>query len=192
MNHNHTGTIKQQTISHAALNTIIQAQTNSKLSCDNDHNDTYTTEQTANYLMQLSSQPQSNKQQATACCTNHNQTNSKLPHDALIIITQAQTNSKNYLMPKTIPLELILTENPLVVDVLDDEPGASGEHTDEDVQVKEEGHPSSRLVFGDRSDDGDVNLGVTRVPQGIEASTPRCNVTCIIGTHRDESGLRQK
>lgn len=53
-----------------------------------------------------------------------------------------------------------LTEDALVVDVLDAEPEACREGADQDVQVKEEGHPGGGLVLGHRRDDGDVDLGV--------------------------------
>ena len=38
----------------------------------------------------------------------------------------------------------------------------------QDVQVKEEREPGSRLMFGHTRDDGDVDLGVARVPQRVE------------------------
>lgn len=53
-----------------------------------------------------------------------------------------------------------LTEDALVVDVLDAEPEARREGADQDVQVEEEGHPGGGLVLGHRRDDGDVDLGV--------------------------------
>jgi len=53
-----------------------------------------------------------------------------------------------------------VTEDALVVDVLDAEPEAGWEGADEDVQVEEEGHPGGGLVLRDRRDDGDVDLRV--------------------------------
>ena len=53
-----------------------------------------------------------------------------------------------------------LTEDALVVDVLDAEPEAGGEGADQDVEVEEEGDPGGGLVLRHRRDDGDVDLGV--------------------------------
>ena len=58
----------------------------------------------------------------------------------------------------------VLTEDPLVVDLFDDEPGAGGEGTDEDVQVEEERHPGGGLMLRYRRDDGNVNFGVSCIP----------------------------
>ncbi len=65
-----------------------------------------------------------------------------------------------------------LTEDPLVVDVLDAIPDPHGKDGSEDVQVEEEGKPSRRLVLRDGGDDGDMYLGVAGVPKRVEAPAP--------------------
>lgn len=62
-------------------------------------------------------------------------------------------------------IQRALTEDTLVVDILDDEPDTCWEHTAEDVQVEDEGDPGGGLVLGDRGYDRYMNLSVTRVPQ---------------------------
>ena len=54
---------------------------------------------------------------------------------------------------------------------------ASGEQPDEHVQVKKERRPRSRLMFGDGSDDGYMNLGIACIPQRVEAAGPRSDRT---------------
>lgn len=61
----------------------------------------------------------------------------------------------------------VLTEDALVVDVLDAEPEACREGAHQDVQVKEERHPSSGLVLRHRRDDGNVDLGVAGGRTGV-------------------------
>ena len=46
------------------------------------------------------------------------------------------------------------------------------------MEIEEERHPGSGLVLGHRGDDRYVNLCVTRVPQGIKATTPWRDITC--------------
>lgn len=53
-----------------------------------------------------------------------------------------------------------ITKDPLIVDVLDAEPEACWESTNEDVQVKEEGDPGGGLVLRHRCDDGNVDLSI--------------------------------
>jgi len=72
-----------------------------------------------------------------------------------------------------------LTENSFIIDVLDEEVDAGWEDTNKDVEVKEERHPRGRLMLRHRGNDGDVNLGVAGVPQGVEPTTPRRNETCV-------------
>lgn len=52
------------------------------------------------------------------------------------------------------------TKHSFIVDVLDAEPEARWEGADQDVEVKEEGHPRRRLVLRHRRYDGDVDLSV--------------------------------
>lgn len=52
------------------------------------------------------------------------------------------------------------TKHAFIVDVLDAEPEARWEGADQDVEVKEEGHPRRRLVLRHRRYDGDVDLSV--------------------------------
>ena len=61
-----------------------------------------------------------------------------------------------------------LTEDPLVVDVFDAVPQADRVGKHQDVQVEEEAEPGGRLVLRHRRDDGNVDLGVARVPQRVE------------------------
>ena len=60
------------------------------------------------------------------------------------------------------------TENALIVDVLDGVPEADRKRHDQNVKIKEKGEPSGRLVLRHWGDDGDMNLGITSVPQGVE------------------------
>ena len=85
-----------------------------------------------------------------------------------------------------------LTEDALVVDVLDDEPGSSGEDGDEDVEVEEERDPGGRLVLRHRRDDRDVDLGVAGVPQRVEPSAPRGYVACKTLTRELWGALHSK
>ena len=45
------------------------------------------------------------------------------------------------------------------------------------MKVKEEGGPCGRLMFRHRGDDGDVDLGVSSVPQGVKTTAPRGHET---------------
>lgn len=65
----------------------------------------------------------------------------------------------------------------LILELAEGHVDTGGEEPDEHVQVEEEGGPSGRLVLGNGSDDGDVDLGVARVPEGVEASAPWSNGT---------------
>lgn len=58
----------------------------------------------------------------------------------------------------------------------------SREQPDKEIKVEKERWPSCRLMLGDRSYDGNVNLGITRIPKGIETTSPGS----------DDSGRRQK
>lgn len=58
----------------------------------------------------------------------------------------------------------LLTEDPLVIDVLDAVPEAHGEGAHQNVQVKEEGKPGGGLVLRHRRYYGDVHLGIGSVP----------------------------
>ena len=82
-----------------------------------------------------------------------------------------------------------LTEYALVVDLLDDEPQSGGKDADEDMQIKEEGHPCCGLVLRHGRDDRDVNLGVARVPQRVEASAPGGDVAWGAGRAGGNQGL---
>lgn len=53
-----------------------------------------------------------------------------------------------------------LTKDTLIVDVLNAEPEACWESTDEDVKVKEEGHPGGGLVLRHRCYNGNVDLSI--------------------------------
>lgn len=50
-----------------------------------------------------------------------------------------------------------------------------GEEPDHHAQVEEESGPCGRLVLGDGGDDGNVDLCVSSVPEGVEATGPGCN-----------------
>lgn len=68
-------------------------------------------------------------------------------------------------------------ENMLIGQLLVAQINASGQEPDEHVEIEEEGGPCCGLMLRDRGDDGDVNLGVSRVPQGVESTTPGSNET---------------
>ena len=72
-----------------------------------------------------------------------------------------------------------ITENSLVIDLLDTEPHTSRENTNENVQVEEKRRPGSRLMLTDTSDDRNVNLGIAGVPERVEAATPRGDIARI-------------
>ena len=63
----------------------------------------------------------------------------------------------------------------LVAELTETEDYASGKEKDEELEVHEEGRPGGRLVFGYGSNNGDVLLGISGVPEGIEAAGPRGN-----------------
>jgi len=56
------------------------------------------------------------------------------------------------------------TEDALVVDVFDGVPKTNWEGDYQDVEIKKEGEPCSRLMLRDGGDDWNVNFGVTSVP----------------------------
>lgn len=62
-------------------------------------------------------------------------------------------------------------ENPLVVDILDAVPETGGKDAGQDVEIEEEGEPGGGLMLGDGRDDRDVDLGVSRVPKGVETES---------------------
>ena len=47
------------------------------------------------------------------------------------------------------------------------------EHEDQQLEVKVERGPGSRLVLTDGGDDGDVVLGIGRIEKGVEPTRPR-------------------
>ena len=51
------------------------------------------------------------------------------------------------------------------------------------MQIEEEGEPGSGLVLGEGGNDGDVNLGVTRVPERVKSTAPRGNVAGVGEKH---------
>lgn len=67
-------------------------------------------------------------------------------------------------------------ENVLVAQFVKAQVDTRGEKPDEHVEVEEEGRPSRRLVLRHRGDDGDVDLGITGVPERVETSTPCSNL----------------
>ena len=64
-------------------------------------------------------------------------------------------------------------EDVLVPQVLEAEVDTGREQPDEKVEVKEEGGPGSGLMLRNRRDDGDMDLGIARIPEGIETAAPR-------------------
>ena len=79
---------------------------------------------------------------------------------------------------------LMLTKDTFVIDVLNAEPKACWEGTDQDVQVKEERYPGGGLMLGYGCYDGNVDLSVavenmkrkTREHKSIVRRTNRKNV----------------
>lgn len=67
-------------------------------------------------------------------------------------------------------------EDVLVPEVLEAEIDTSREQPDQEVQVEEESRPCGRLVLRNGGNDGDMNLGIASVPEGVKATTPRSNV----------------
>jgi hypothetical protein len=64
----------------------------------------------------------------------------------------------------------------------------SREEPDEQVEIEEVRGPCCGLMFGDGSDDGNMDLCVSRVPQRVESSSPRGNDTR--DSQEDESAER--
>lgn len=56
--------------------------------------------------------------------------------------------------------------------MLDTVPHPGWESTHQNVEVKEKRDPGGGLMLRHGSDDRNVDLGVPRVPQGIETPTP--------------------
>ena len=71
----------------------------------------------------------------------------------------------------------LLTEHTFIINIFDNKPQSSWECTNKDVKVKEEGHPSSRLMLRDGGNYRYVYLGISSIPEGIETPTPRSDVT---------------
>ncbi len=70
-----------------------------------------------------------------------------------------------------------LTEHSLVIDFFHQEPDSRRKDAHQYVQVEEKRHPRCRLVFRHGSNDGNMDLRVACVPQGVKPTTPRSNVT---------------
>jgi hypothetical protein len=51
----------------------------------------------------------------------------------------------------------------------------SGEKPDEQIEIEEVRWPSGGLMFGDGSDDRDVDLRVSSIPERVETTGPRSN-----------------
>jgi hypothetical protein len=66
-------------------------------------------------------------------------------------------------------------EDLLVLELAEAHVHTSREEPDEHVEIEEVRGPSSGLVLGDGGNDGNVNLGVSSVPQGVEAASPGCD-----------------
>ena len=71
----------------------------------------------------------------------------------------------------------VLTEYPLIINILDNKPDTSWEHTHQNMQIKEEGDPCGGLMLRHRGYDRYMYLSITCVIQGIEPTTPRCYIT---------------
>jgi hypothetical protein len=67
----------------------------------------------------------------------------------------------------------------LVAQMLEAEVHAGWEQPDEHVQVEEVRGPGCGLMLRHRRDDGNVNLGVARVPEGVESPAPGSDVAKI-------------
>lgn len=76
----------------------------------------------------------------------------------------------------------------LVSQLLEDEVDTSREEPDEHLGVKEESRPGSRLVLGDRGNNGNVDLGVAGIPEGVESAGPGSNDTRDSETHEASEG----
>lgn len=63
----------------------------------------------------------------------------------------------------------------LIGELLEAEIDTNREEEDEHVEIEEEGWPGGRLMLRDGSDDGDVNLGVSCIPERVEATAPGGN-----------------
>lgn len=63
-------------------------------------------------------------------------------------------------------------EDVLVLQITETDVNTGREEPNQEVQVKEKGGPSSRLVLRNRCNDGNMNLGVVGVPKGVESAAP--------------------
>lgn len=68
-------------------------------------------------------------------------------------------------------------EDMLILQIAEAEVDTSGEQPDEHVQVEEEGGPGGGLMLRNGCDDGNVDLGVACIPERVESTTPRRNVS---------------
>ncbi|KAH3668312.1 hypothetical protein OGAPHI_002066 [Ogataea philodendri] len=74
--------------------------------------------------------------------------------------------------------------------LLETEIHSNRKQPDHEVEIKEERGPWSRLVFGHRSNDGDVHLSIVGVPKGVESSCPRSNQTQFGGSNQTSDAHR--
>ena len=66
-------------------------------------------------------------------------------------------------------------ENVLIFQLLEAQVDTGREEPYHQVEVEEECRPCSRLMFRDRRDNRNVNLGISGIPQRVEATTPGSN-----------------
>jgi hypothetical protein len=65
----------------------------------------------------------------------------------------------------------------LIPQVLETHVNTSGEEPDEKIHVKEERGPGGGLMLRDGRNDGNMDLSIASVEQGVESATPRRNVS---------------
>lgn len=63
-------------------------------------------------------------------------------------------------------------EDMLIAEILKAHVDTGGEEPYEEVEIKEERGPGSRLMLGYRGNDRNMNLGIAGIPEGVEATIP--------------------
>ena len=68
-------------------------------------------------------------------------------------------------------------EDMLILELLEAHVYTGWEKPDQEVEVEEESWPGSRLMLGHGGNDGNMDLGISGIPERVETTTPGSNDT---------------